>query len=577
MIKRVAATSRRWLRTHWLPLAIGLAAASPALLSIVNAIRDGWMPLGDDGVIAVRSLDVFSTHSPLVGQYSNASNAIGGSAYSLGPLLYWLLAVPARAFGATGLAATMGLVNAGSLVCIVALAYRRGRWPLMIAAACAVDVMCSSFAGVVFREIWNPAAGLIPLTLLVFLAWSVACGEYRLLVPTVLVASFVAQAHLTYAGAAAGLLIVATAGLVLVRRTHRNREPAEHVAERRSVRRWSLAALVVGAVCWSAPALDEVVHRPGNLVTVAKTVSKHKPTLGPSAGWHAVVRAIGIPPWWLRGVHNGVQTVHDVRERPGELAIASSILILFAVGGTGAAAIRRRRFDIVAAVTISLVLCLALALVATATPTAEDLSVTVAYTVWWGSVVGMWIWLSLGWGLIALIAPTKLRQRVGRAKALRIGGIAAVCGLAALVTAQTRDKLRPAYKPARTIVDRVRGSLRDDRPVWVDSAGTWTALDFQSTLVFALRREGVPVVAPALDHALGPSYRPRRNRTYELVRIEDGAILPPKGARVIARVPMRPATWLLDLAAVGGPPARLVPHQGVLTVTLTRGYTAPTS
>src|SRR5207248_2257881 len=86
---------------------------------------------------------------------------------------------------------------------------------LMFAAALAIALMCQSLAAETFHDVWNPSAGLFPFTLLIFLCWSLACGEYRLLVPAVLVASFVVQAHLMYLPATVGMLAIGIGGLVL--------------------------------------------------------------------------------------------------------------------------------------------------------------------------------------------------------------------------------------------------------------------------------------------------------------------------------------------------------------------------
>src|SRR4051794_18382500 len=76
--------------------AAGTLAALPVILSTIHALAIGWTPVGDDAVIATRSYDVFTGHSPLVGQYSAASGVLGEASHSPGPLLYWLLAIPAR-------------------------------------------------------------------------------------------------------------------------------------------------------------------------------------------------------------------------------------------------------------------------------------------------------------------------------------------------------------------------------------------------------------------------------------------------------------------------------------------------
>ena len=81
---------------------------------------DGWTPVFDDAVIATRSFDVFSAHSPLVGTYSDASLPSVGSVYGAGPLLYWLLAVQVRFLGDWALPVTMGVVNTASIMGVVA-------------------------------------------------------------------------------------------------------------------------------------------------------------------------------------------------------------------------------------------------------------------------------------------------------------------------------------------------------------------------------------------------------------------------------------------------------------------------
>ena len=91
--------------------AAALGAAIPVLVSTIHAVRAGWEPAGDDGIIVTRAWDVLTAHSPLVGQYSEAGTLTGHFVHSPGPLLYWLLALPAR-FGSTAsIAVTMGAVN----------------------------------------------------------------------------------------------------------------------------------------------------------------------------------------------------------------------------------------------------------------------------------------------------------------------------------------------------------------------------------------------------------------------------------------------------------------------------------
>ena len=99
-----------------LALALGLCAAVPVIAATVQALVDGWLPAGDQANIATRAYDVFTSRSSLVGLHSDASAAINHDVYSLGPMLFWLLSLPARLASPGWMTLTMGLVNAASIV-----------------------------------------------------------------------------------------------------------------------------------------------------------------------------------------------------------------------------------------------------------------------------------------------------------------------------------------------------------------------------------------------------------------------------------------------------------------------------
>ena len=86
----------RWVIGHRLVLITGLIAALPVLFSVGRALRADWTPVFDDAIMAVRSFDVFSRHAPLVGQYSDASLPGERPVFNLGPMVFWLLALPVR-------------------------------------------------------------------------------------------------------------------------------------------------------------------------------------------------------------------------------------------------------------------------------------------------------------------------------------------------------------------------------------------------------------------------------------------------------------------------------------------------
>ncbi|HEV3228659.1 MAG TPA: hypothetical protein VGY97_04235 [Solirubrobacteraceae bacterium] len=517
------------------------AAALPVIVSTIRGLAAGFTPNGDRAIIATRAYDVFTSHTPLDGQYSASSVLLHQAVHSPGPMLYWLLAVPAR-IGPAALALTMGAVNVAAASGVVLVARSRGGRGLMLVVAVAVSLMCRSLVGETYHDIWNPSAGLMPLTALVFVAWAVACGSWRLLPVALLLASFVAQCQ--FAFVPPGLAVVAVAlGGVAVAALRGAPARADEGGRRERIWPWTLAALAVAAVCWSFPVFDQIAHGHGNLGLALRVARVHRPTLGLDAGWHAVVRAIGIPPWWLRVPSTPFDRLADVRSEPSDLATVSSIvLVLLLAVATVLGAITRRR-DVASGGLIGLALCGALASVAAFTPTRPSLVTSLGYTMWWGSVAGMWVWLALGWAVVKLQRPGRLMA--ARGVPARVSAIASALGLAvALLTGaavaggERRDQDQPEYRPIRTVIGLLGPALSTrDRRIRVAGAHSFVAFDFKAAIIYALRLRGRRPLASNATARLGAFYE-SRNRSYDrTVYVWDGH--PPPGGTVVSRVSVR--------------------------------------
>jgi hypothetical protein len=127
-----------WALERRLMLAVGLIAALPVIVSTARAVAVGWTPVFDDALIATNAFDVFTGRSDLLGMYSEASLRHGEPVFSLGPMLFWLLALQARFLGDWALPVTAGMVNTASIMGVVALAHRRGGRAFMFTTAVAV-------------------------------------------------------------------------------------------------------------------------------------------------------------------------------------------------------------------------------------------------------------------------------------------------------------------------------------------------------------------------------------------------------------------------------------------------------
>jgi hypothetical protein len=514
----------RLRRPDALTLAAGLAAALPVIVSTVRAVADHWLPVGDDAMIAVRSLDVLSTHSPLVGAYSASSAVIGEAVASPGPMLFWLLALPAR-LGHPAPAIAMGLVNTGAVFGVVALARRRGGVALMVAVAAALALACRSLEAQVYHDVWNPSAAVLPFALLVFLAWSVAAGDHVLLPLMVVVGSFAAQAQLTYEPPVLLLFAVAL-GFVVASR--------DAVPRRTIV--LSLAALLV---CWGLPLADEAVHRPGNLEQIARVATSGAPTLGLAKAWHALEHTVGVVPWWLGSQRDGLERLRDVGLAPGALTAATAIAALGALGALLVLAARRRERELAAGLAAAFALCVAVAAVPARTASEHGLFATIDYTLWWASIAGMFAWVVLGWAAVRLLRPAP--RLAALRPALAVAAIGAVAAVGAVVAALERpDPRHRRYAPIDRLVERVHEAVPPGPTVRVEGPPPALGLaaapvvDVTAAVAYELRRHGVDLVT---DDVIGIGHRydtgARRQRRVVRVAPERPDATPP--GRVIAR------------------------------------------
>jgi hypothetical protein len=517
------------------PVAAGLAASIPVLVSTANAVSAGWVPAGDDGIIATRGWDVLSAHTPNVGQYSEAGLVLTHQIlHSPGPMLYWLIALPARFGSVTSIATTMGVVNTLAIIGTVALARRRGGLVLMFSVAIGIALLCQSLPSEALHDIWNPAAGLFPFLALIFLGWSVACGDVGLLPLTALLASFVVQTHLMYAPPTAVVLGVAAIGLIGSRIARRRLGRSGDHGGRR-VWPWLLAAVAVTAACWVAPAIDQIENNPGNLTLLVRTIEHRDHTLGSRVGWNAVVRSVGITPWWLFVPRTEWERKYDVGAltRPGASTASapsagertSAIVILGALTLVALLGAIVLRWDVVGAAVIALGMCGAIGLEAASNPTDPLLAGTLGYTMWWGSELGFFVWLVLAWALW-LALSTVLRPRVRRVleeHSWRLSArtptvalaVSCVVGLggsvgvgAAVATTTHRDSHVYEYGPTRVLVAAIERAVPSATTVDYHTLGTLPpgTQPIEPALRFFLVRHGDRVLALGSYRRLGAYY-----------------------------------------------------------------------
>lgn len=532
-------------------MVLGIVAALPVTIATIQVIRLGWTPSNDDGVIAVRAFDVFSAHSPLVGQYSQASLSLKVPVYSLGPLLYWVLALPAH-LGPTALVLTMAAISVVSIIGVVVLAERRGGKGLMFMVAIAVVIMFRSLPVQVPYEIWNPWAGLIPFVALIFVSWSVACGDVKLLPLLVLVASYVVQCHLTYLVPTTGCLAVAVCGLGL-RRLNLVRDGNGRgggLDARPVIRRWIAAAGLVFVLVWVPPLIQEVSNHPGNLTLVIRSARSEPVMLGKTAGMWEIARAIGLSPLWLK---RPLTARENLEYTHSPLAGLTALVVLIALGFVLAIGLRRRRFDVTAAAALGLVLAISLGIVTRSIPGGIAGYEALQYVLIWASPAGMFVYVALAWSVWCLwirpravkraappLAPAALTQSVSRrGPFIAFAAILAVSlvvanrpgsSSAAPARLGSYDMIRALTTKAVDALDRRRAVLLNI-PNALGSGGQTV----ESTMAYEMRRRGISfAVPPRLADELGAQYCPKPASYPDVVTISEGDVHPARGTRLLA-------------------------------------------
>lgn len=275
---------------------------------------------------------------------------------------------------------------------------------------------------------------------------------------------------------------------------------------------------------------------------IVRSAEHRGQTLGATVGWHAVVRSIGLRPWWLYVPASEWERKADVRAAPSSAANDSAIALLAALALAGLLGALARRRDVAAAAAIGLGLCGAIALQAASNPASPLLAATLGYTLWWGSELGLWVWLILAWalwlGLLALAraalrssrprpAPWRglpARARLGALALAVLAGLGATAAVGSAVAGDARpDSHAYEYRPVRALAAGIEQAI----PPAVAVDYRLGALDLgtqpmEPALRFLLVRHGDRVLAPGSLPRLGPYYELYNRPTQWTLLLLDG-------------------------------------------------------
>ena len=497
-------SATQWWRDPWAIASVIVAAILTAIViwPLFDAGRAAlelvWRPSGDWAVLTMRVEDV-GRHTPLVGPYSR----FGWN--HPGPLMYWLLAFPYHLFGdkPEALLAAAATLNALTVAALSAVAWRRGRLPLVALTMTATAILIHAMGPAMIRDPWNPFITLLPLALTVYLVWSVIEGDFWMWPPLAFLVSFELQSHIGY------LPMLAMLGVSVFAIAWRRKSFNTLLPTSAKQRWWVLglsSAVVIG--CWLPVLLDQVAGT-GNLGAIAHYfLTNGDSPAGFGTAFHVAADQLRFPsaPWLGRSELAGLD---------GALlgsGLAALVVPILSMTGSLWLAVRMR---VLAALRLQLVvIATALGgLIATARVTGPLFDWVVR---WWWVIACLW-WLSIIWVLWSVLYERITTQSMQRIATGLLAVIATVVTLAATGPITSATSSTPPPSPSTGIVldgflQQTLDALQGSGPLLVVTTGSVRG-DYGDALRLQLERAGIQVVAESnmISH-LGPQ-RSESNRT----------------------------------------------------------------
>lgn len=400
-----------------------------------------------------------------------------------GPALFYLLAAPYKLTGSRSYGLLLGalVINAAAVVGIAFVARRRGGLPLVLCSLVVIALVMRAQGPNLFRDFWNPYVTLLPFLLVVFLAWSLGCGDFWALPVGVGVASFVVQSQVGDVLVTATPIVWGLAWSVIS-----SGRPPPRASQRKQLVRAGFTAIAVAGVLWFPAVLEQALHRPGNMVEIARFFSRGGRTHSVRTGLHAVFQQLSAFPQWLTGARPGVSPA------TGELLLRHAPLPLMVLPFTAVVVVLarlRERAALVLAATV------ALGSVCAVAATRQVVGPVYPYRVRWISMLGAATLIVILWGVWIAFSS---RKRAAELVLVSLGVGLVVVSAWNAVGAVTAGNPEPDVSNAvGSLTQKVLAALPGRKgAVVVRSVDSSGSLGYAQALVLELERRGVAARVP---------------------------------------------------------------------------------
>lgn len=491
-----------------------LAVIAPVVVATVSALRTPWWPTMDLAIEYLRSMDVGTADTPLIGAYSRMGYNHPG------PFMFYLFAPFVRLMGPHGMFLASGLLAIGCVTGIIAIAYRRsGHFGAVLAGgACLIMFHAASLTNILGA--WNPWIGLLPFLLSTFCAWAVLEGDTWFLPLLVAAASFSVQSHLGYGGVAA--LVMITPAFALVAR-HRRRTLSIVRQHLRPV----IVTIGVGTIMWAPPLVNQLHGQPGNITLVIQNFTgPGQPTatlraaggmlaafFSPLSDWYAGQNGSSGPPpsaslIWPIAASLGALTLGALARRHGSRSSFMFAAMLVAANAIGLFSIAKIQGPVA------------------------------TYLVAWGLVLGVMTAFSIVWFASVLMRSRRPARRDASAlhsRPIALGALRALGALTVIVLAATMVPGARTVEPDDPQAGEVARSIAEATAPHLRSHGAYL-LDWREARFVNLQVGFLAGVEAHGRHLVVPATQKNLNA------LGAGRVLS-KGTETLGTVHVYPLNW----------------------------------
>jgi len=519
--------------THlfWVSIVV---AVTPIVVAAVRGCFQDWNPVSDNGLVAVRSFDVLTTHPPLLGLWSSASIWSKVQFNLPGPLEFQLLAVPVHVLGhRVGTAIGMGTVNVVAVVGTAVLARRRGGPLLAVGALLFVVSLEWSMGSELLYDPWPINSAPFIFVLFLFAGWSVADGDLVALPVLAFAASYLVQTHLSYVILVPVVGAVAVAGFTMFVRSRRRSDPDGWPRLKRRALIWLSVSALFTLVLWAPPIYQQFTHHPGNLTQLVKASSAKPPI---PSDVQAAVKVVGstvaLPPWWLPPSYGSPS--FDLAGNGRPLLLAAAGIALLAAAGTVLARRAIRLGDRTSTAVLAVAGGALLAGLVTVYKSPSPVGYHQNYLRWlWAT--SMFGWFALATAAVRLTTHSLLPQRRRR---LALGLLSAVIVTCVLALPKVDNGVLPqlAGPIADDLAEHSLPQLHGTSPVLVQLHSIGLAGDVGPLILVQLQRHGIDFVLDdaTLVRQLGDDRRWNGHNAKLTLRVGLDQSLPPGFRRIAA-------------------------------------------